>query len=275
MAVWEIIPWSLPKEVPIPQLVSVLWTGHSHEGPKPKQLVWVKSHHVFTEGRSEERPFGQQGTFYTQTILHHTARVRWLYSEDRYNLYALKFIYMLLRLCMVALALMKMRSKNSAGMSWAGLHLSSIQAVPPSKHKGTRSQTNAETPALPWTITILLLGTDGKGAVSWPWLLPGAAQSLAAHSHGALLLQMPAMLVYSGAPARNPPTLLAPFFNIMSVCYKPVKPASSPVKALRSYRQKYSSLLFLPAFSKGEFCFAPFFKPATCHTAMTSCKSIG
>lgn len=177
---------------------------------------------------------------------------------------------------MAASASMKMRPKNSIAVFWDGLHLSSTRAVPPSKQKGTRSQTNAVTPAFPWKMTIFLPGADGKDAVSvsWPQLLPGAAQSLAAHSHRALILQMPATLTYSGTPARNPPTLLAPFFNIMSVCYKPVKPASFPVKALHSYSQKYSSRLFLPAFSKGEFCFAPFFKPATCHTVMTSCKSI-
>jgi len=113
-----------------------------------------------------------------------------------------------------------------------------------------------------------------EDAVSWPWLLPGAAQASAAHSHWALTLPMPATLAYSGAPARNPPTPLAPFFNIMSACSKAAKPASSPFKALHSYSQKYSSHLFLPAFSKGEFCFATFSRPATRHIAMTSCKSI-
>lgn len=174
---------------------------------------------------------------------------------------------------MATSAVKKMRPKKLIAMFWASLHLSSIQAVPPSKSKGTRPQIRAMMPASLMKITIFLPGTNGKDAVSWPQLLPGTAQSSTAYSQCALTLQMPATLTYS-TPARNPPTLLAPFFNIMSVCYKPVKPASSLLKALHSYNLKYSFLLLLPAFSKGESCFVPFFfKPVTCHTATISSKS--
>lgn len=159
---------------------------------------------------------------------------------------------------MATSAVKKMRPKKLIAMFWASLHLSSIQAVPPSKSKGTRPQIRAMMPASLMKITIFLPGTNGKDAVSWPQLLPGTAQSSTAYSQCTLTLQMPATLTYS-SPARNPPTLLAPFFNIMSVCYKLVKPASSLLKALHSYNLKYSFLLLLPAFSKGESCFVPFF----------------
>lgn len=59
---------------------------------------------------------------------------------------------------------------------------------------------------------------------------------------------------------------------MMSVCYKPAKPASSAIKALQFYNKNIPPSCSCQLSARGTLLH--FFKPATCHTAMTSCMSI-